>query len=150
MTPEELETRISELVAQCHAAQEGYHRAAEILFDQPEVVHFFDEQAQARNRAAQALENRLAQTRGHLKPQELLSPPSEGWSWPAAEDTTPEAVIASCHRGEEREVQAYAQLLDDFTGEWRWEVRQQFEAARSALSKLHTWMEGKEVQPTRG
>ncbi len=140
---------ISRLAAHCRAAQEGYRRAAELTLVEPELAHFFQEQAQTRALAAQALEDRLRASGGKLLAQPLLAPPTEGWSWPADSDETPEAVIASCHRGEERAVRAYEQAREALPEDWRWEVSEQYATMRSALAKLHTWLQGRESQPPR-
>ena len=137
-----LEQTISDLVAHCRASEEGYRRASELMLVEPDLSHFFDEQAQARSLAAQALEERLSATGGRLVVPTLLAPPSEGWSWPAGDDDTPEAVIASCHRGEERAMRAYEKALANLPEDWRWEVNAQYASMRSARAKLHTWLSG--------
>jgi hypothetical protein len=144
-----LEGTISVLVAHCRAAEDGYRRASELTFIEPEVAHFFEEQSQARGRAAQALEDRLQKSGGRLIAQSLLQPPSEGWSWPTAEDDTPEAVIAACHRGEERELRAYEEALRSVADNWRWELNEQYQSMRSARAKFHAWLEGRETRPQR-
>jgi hypothetical protein len=144
-----LEETISLLVAHCRAGEDGYRRASQLMFTEPELAHFFDEQAQARGRAAQALEDRLQAAGRKLIARPLIQPPSEGWSWPAAEDDTPEAVIASCHRGEERALRAYEEHIPEVPEEWRWELNAQYQSMRSALAKLHSWLGGHETQPQR-
>lgn len=144
-----LEETISVLVAHCRAGEDGYRRASEKMFIEAELSHFFEEQADTRARAAQALEDRLQAGGGKLIPRHIIAPPSEGWSWPAAEDETPEAVIASCHRGEERAVRAYEEALRTVPEDLRWPINEQYQSMRSALAKLHSWLSGRETQPQR-
>jgi uncharacterized protein (TIGR02284 family) len=144
-----LEETISVLVAHCRAAEDGYRRASELTFIEPELAHFFEEQGQARALAAQALEDRLRDSGGKLIAQALIQAPTEGWSWPAADDDTPEAVIASCHRGEERELRAYEEAMHKMPEQWRWEINEQYQSMRSARAKLHSWLQGRESHPQR-
>jgi rubrerythrin len=144
-----LEESISFLVAHCRAGEQGYRRASQLMFIEPELAHFFEEQAEARGRAAQALEHRLQAAGRKLIAQPLIQPPSEGWSWPAAQDETPEAVIESCHRGEERALRAYEQAMAEVPDDWRWELNSQYQSIRSARAKLHSWLSGRESQPQR-
>ncbi len=144
-----LEETISVLVAHCRAAEDGYRRASELTFIEPEVAHFFEEQAHARALAAQALAERLRDGGGKLIARPLIQSPTEGWSWPAADDDTPEAVIASCHRGEEGELRAYEQAMGNVPDDWRWQLNEQYQSMRSARAKLHSWLEGRESRPQR-
>jgi uncharacterized protein (TIGR02284 family) len=144
-----IEDTLTDLIAHCRAGEDGYHRASRILLEEPELVHYFDEQAQTRGLAAWALEARLSKTGKRLRSRSLTAPPTEGWSWPATQDRTAEAVIASCHRGEERAVRAYQQALDALPDECRWEVSAQYQSMRSTLAKLRAWLEDKETRPQR-
>jgi uncharacterized protein (TIGR02284 family) len=147
--PMALEDTVTDLIAHCRAGEDGYRRASEILLEEPELVHYFDEQAQTRAIAARALEDRFSKTGKRLRTESLIAPPAEGWSWPTTQDSTTEAVIASCHRGEERAVRAYQQALGALPDEWRWEVSVQYQSMRSTLAKLRAWLQDKETRPQR-
>ena len=56
-----LQDRVTHLIAICRENADSFRRAAEILLEEPELAHFFEEVADNRLLAADSLENKLLQ-----------------------------------------------------------------------------------------
>jgi uncharacterized protein (TIGR02284 family) len=142
-----LEENVTNLIAACLDTAQAYSQAATALVDVPDVAHLFEEQSRSRELAIKALEDRLRAAGKQPVAGILIAPAKEGWSQPSTADSTPRAIVAACHRAEERAVEVYAQTLPTLPEDWRWEVGEQYEMMRSMLAKLHAWLEGKEGGP---
>jgi hypothetical protein len=129
----------------CRQTANAYQEASGRLISEPDIAHFFEEQAENRDLAAEALEKILDQDGMRPKPEELISPPTEGWTYPTDSDSTPEAIIESCHRGEERALAEYQRALGTLPEEWHFELEHLYQNTRSAVAKLHTWLDRKEA-----
>src|SRR5205823_3886636 len=99
---------------------ESYRRAAEILIEEPDVAHFFEEVAENRLQAADAFENKLVHAGMRLSPEILIAPPREGWTQPTGNETDPHFVIESCHKAEERAAAAFEEALQTLPEDWHW------------------------------
>ena len=137
------EATITSLIAICRQSADSYRRAAEILVSRPDLAHFFEEMADHRLLAADAIEKRLIRSGAKPVAAVLTAPPSEGWTSPTHE-TDPVAVIEICHQSEEQTQDAFQEALRTLPEEWRWELNEYCQHSRSALAKLHAWLQGKE------
>jgi hypothetical protein len=144
-----LEDTLTDLIAHCRAGGDGYRQASRKLLEEPELVHYFDEQAHTRALAAAALEQLLINSGERIVRERLTSPPKEGWSWPGPQDRTAEGGTASCRRGAERALHTNQSALNSLPDEWRWEVAVQYQSMRSTSAKLRAWLEDKETRPQR-
>jgi hypothetical protein len=142
-----IEDTVTQIVALCREESDGYRHAAENLVEHPEIAHFFDQQADYRDQIADRLEKQLVDSGKRLNPKILTAPPSEGWTRPAPDESNPKLVIEACHESQERTVHAFDSALKSLPDEWRWLLSEYSQNLHSALSKLHSWMQGKEVGP---
>ena len=145
----ELQDRVTQLIAICRENAESFRRAAEILVDEPEFAHYFEETSENRLLAADSLENKLLQNGRRLNTEILASPPREGWTRPTGNETNLVSVIEACHEAEERAVAAFEEAAQLLPEEWRWALNEYSQHMRSALAKMHAWLAGKEVGEAR-
>lgn len=146
---ESIEDTITKLIASARQTADGYTRASERLVDQPEMAHFFDEQADYHNMAAGTLERRLMEAGKRPNAGILSAPEAQGWTQPA-DDDNPKSIIEACHEGEERTAAAFNAALQELPEDWRWQVREYADNMRSAIAKLHAWLQNKEIGPEFG
>jgi len=146
-----LEDRITTLIAICRENAESYRRAANIniLIGEPDTAHFFEEIAENRLLAADALENKLRNAGKRLNPEILIAPPREGWTQPRGNETDPRSVIESCHEAEQRAAAAFEEAVQALPQEWHWILNEYSQHIHSAAAKMHTWLEGKERDEMR-
>jgi uncharacterized protein (TIGR02284 family) len=142
-----IEDTITTLIASARQTADGYTRAAERLIDQPELAHFFDEQADYHHQAADTLERKLIEAGKRPKADILMAPEAQGWTLPAANDTNPKSIIEACHEGEERTAKTFQEALKELPEEWHWRIREYADNMRSAIAKLHAWLQNKEIGP---
>ncbi|MGH7906945.1 MAG: hypothetical protein ACREP6_09975 [Candidatus Binataceae bacterium] len=146
----EVEDLVTNLIAACRDDANSYWRASEILFDQPDIAHFCEEEAQNRDLAADVLEKRLSASGKKPNPKILLAPAAEGWSQPGPGDRDVKAVIEACHTAEERTIKMFEEAEGTFPDQWRWEIGEHYQNMRSAAAKLHAWLQNKEIGPEFG
>jgi Domain of unknown function (DUF2383) len=138
------EATITQLIAICRQSADSYHRAAELLVGRPDLAHFFEEIADNRILAADAIEKRLLESGKKPVAEILTAPPSEGWTRPDSE-TDADTIIEICHESEERTLQALEEALRTLPEDWHWPLSEYSQHAHSALAKLHAWRQGKEA-----
>src|SRR3954447_8903659 len=97
-----IEDRVTALVAITRENADSYRGAAEALVREPDMAHFFEELADNREMAANAIERKLIDSGKRPSAAVLTAPPSEGWRRPSSTDSDPLAVIQACHQAEER------------------------------------------------
>lgn len=138
-----VEDTITSLIAICRESGGTYRRAAEILVNRPDLAHFFEEMADHRMLAADALEQRLIRATIRPAAANPAAGPFEGWTR-LEHDSEPMDTIEICQEFEERTQKNFEQALRALPEEWRWELNEYSQHSRSALAKLHSWLEGKE------
>jgi hypothetical protein len=148
--PMALEESVTRLIASSRQSADCYRAASERLLTQPAISHFFEEQASHHELAAKWLEEKLAEQGKRPLPGILASPEAEGWSDPAATEFNPKAIIRACHKSEEMTAQAFERAPTELPVEWGWQMRQYLENMRSAIAKLHAWLENQEIGPGFG
>jgi hypothetical protein len=144
-----LEDRVTSLIAICRENSDSYTRAAEILVGEPDTAHFFEEIAENRLLASNALEKKLLQTGKRLNADIFTAPPHEGWTQPTGGETDPRSVIEACHEAEERAISAFDAALQALPEDWDWLLNEYSQHMRSAVAKMHAWLEGKESASKR-
>lgn len=145
-----LEDTITRLVAAGRMSSDCYREASERLIDQPAIAHFFDEQADYHDLAANWLEQKLAEAGKRPVAEILESPPTEGWTRPSVNENNPKEIISACHASEELTTKVFELATQDLPGEWKGQIREYASNMRSALAKLHAWIENKEIGPDFG
>ncbi len=144
-----LEDKVTSLIAICRENADSYGRAAEIFIGEPDVSHFFEEIAENRLLAANTLESKLLEAGKRLTPRILTAPPSEGWTQPTGHETNARSVIEACYEAQERAINAFDEASETLPEDWRWTLNEYSQHMRSALSKMHTWLDGKERDEKR-
>jgi hypothetical protein len=142
-----LEETVTRLIAAARACADCYRVGSQNLPHEPAIAHFFDEQAEYHDLAAEWLEETLMDSGKRPVAEILSAPPPEGWTRPALGDTNPKTVIEACHASEEVTINEFANAEQDLPAPWAEQVRNYVNNMRSAIAKLHAWMEGKEIGP---
>jgi uncharacterized protein (TIGR02284 family) len=137
--------KVTELIAMMRENADSYRRAAQALVGEPDIAHFFEEMADNREMAADAIERKLIDSGKRPNRAILTAPLSEGWGRPASNETDPLAVIQACHQAEERALKAFEEALHILPEDWRWELNEYSQHIRSALAKMHAWPQHKEA-----
>jgi uncharacterized protein (TIGR02284 family) len=139
------EDKVTELIAMMRENADSYRRAAEVLVGEPDMAHFFEEVADNREMAADAIERKLIDSGKRPNRTILTAPASEGWGRPASNETDPLAVVQACHQAEERARKAFEEALKSLPEDWRWKLNEYSQHIRSALAKMHAWLQHKEA-----
>jgi len=80
-------------------------------------------------------------------PEILQAPSPEGWSYPAVGESNPRELIRVCHAREELTANKFEESAKSLPSEWSGQVREYANNMRSAIAKLHAWLQGKEIGP---
>ena len=144
------ENTITKLVAASRRSADDYRTASERLITQPAIAHFFEEQADYHEQVANWLENKLGEEGKRLNTDILSAPDAEGWTHPSSTEFNPKAIIRACHESQELTANTFEQNATELSEEWRYEVNGYIESMRSALAKLHAWLDNKEIGPEFG
>src|SRR4051794_28866262 len=102
-----IEDRVTALVAITRENADNYRRAAEALVGEPDMAHFFEELADNREMAANAIDPKMIDSGKRPSAAVLAATPSEGWRRPSSTHSDPLAVIQACHQAEERALAAF-------------------------------------------
>jgi hypothetical protein len=146
----ELEETVTRLIAAARNCADCYRVGSEKLPEEPAISHFFDEQADYHELAAEWLEETLMDSGKRPVAEILAMPPTEGWTRPAPGDTNPKTIIEACHTSEELTAKDFAKAEQNLPSPWAEQVRNYVNNMRSAIAKLHAWMKEKEIGPQLG
>lgn len=141
------EETVTHLIAAARACADCYRVGSDNLPQEPSIGHFFDEQADYHELAAEWLEETLIDSGKRPVAEILAAPPPEGWTHPAQGDTNPKTIIEACHASQELTAIEFANAERDLPSAWAEQVRNYVNNMRSAIAKLHVWMQEKEIGP---
>jgi hypothetical protein len=145
-----LEETVTGLIAVARSCADCYRDGSEKLSDQPSIAHYFDEQADYHDLAANWLEKKLVDSGKRPTAEILEEPPTEGWTRPTPDDSNPKAIIEACHTSEELTANKFAAAAQNLPSDWSEQIRSYVNNMRSVIAKLHAWMRNKEIGPQFG
>src|SRR5262249_3639704 len=85
----ELVHTVASLITASRLSASCYRVASERLTDDAAIAHYFDEQADYHDLAADWLEKKLGERGDRPVPEILQAPSPEGWSYPAVGESNP-------------------------------------------------------------